>query len=351
MPYFQFIKPLLYRLEPEKAHHLALWALHHGLVPAQPAHDLPSLATSLWGIDFPSPIGLAAGFDKNAAAIDNLLTQGFGFIEAGTVTPLPQAGNPRPRLFRLEEDLAIINRMGFNNDGIEPFALHMSAQRSGIVGSNIGKNKDSTDPIADYITLLQALYPLSDYITINISSPNTPGLRALQGRQVLGELLAAIRTTRSSLAATHSKPILIKIAPDLCEREMEDIVEVALDHQMDGLIVSNTTIQLREKLRSSKRLEAGGLSGKPLKSLADEALLQLSRITKGTLPLIGVGGIFSGDDAYAKIRAGASLVQLYSVLIYQGFDAVTKIKARLAELLERDGFASVAEAVGVDVSS
>jgi dihydroorotate dehydrogenase len=350
MHYFSLLKPLLYSLQPETAHHMALWALRNNLLPAQKLPPYPALETTLWGLKFPTPLGLAAGFDKDAECTEALLKQGFGFVEAGTVTPLPQAGNPRPRLFRLEEDKAIINRMGFNNKGMVAFKEQLQKARCGIVGSNIGKNKETADPVADYITLLNQLYAVSDYITINISSPNTPGLRALQHKEALGDLLSALHSERASLRAQHQKntPLLLKIAPDITDREMEDIVDSALIYHIDGLIISNTTLQ-RGNLASSLKHETGGLSGQPLADLSTTLLHKIARITQGKLPLIGVGGIASGADAYRKIRSGASLVQVYSALIYQGFGLVLRINQELSELLARDGFASVSDAVGIDV--
>jgi len=351
MDYFSLTKSFLYRLDPENAHHLVLWALQRHLVPkAKPTH-YPVLSTRLWDIDFPNPIGLAAGFDKNACALNSLLAQGFGFVEAGTVTPRPQIGNPRPRLFRLDEDLAIINRMGFNNEGLEPFKAHMAAPREGIVGSNIGRNKEAADPVEDYLTLFKELYNISDYLVINISSPNTPGLRAMQGKDALSSLLIELNKARQELHAGSHKhtPVVIKIAPDMADREMEDIAEAILTYHMDGLIISNTTTGERDKLISTFKHENGGLSGKPLAQISTRVLRHVRRVTEGKIPLIGVGGVTSGDDAYHKIRSGASLVQIYSTLIYQGFSAVETIKARLSELLLRDGFSSISEAVGIDV--
>lgn len=341
---------LLHMLPPECAHDVAIAALRLQLVPSVQTPHYENLKTSLWGREFANPIGLAAGFDKNAACIPALLRQGFGFIEVGTVTLLPQAGNPKPRLFRLTEDKAIINRMGFNNGGIENFTKRLAKRQGGIVGVNIGKNKTSLDPHYDYKALLREVYPLSDYITINISSPNTPGLRALQGAEELDKLLAIIGEERTELATHYGKkvPIVVKIAPDITATEATAIAPIVLRHGIDGLIISNTTIGNREMLQSHHKNETGGLSGKPLFALSTERLKHMYRLTEGKVPLIGTGGIFSGEDAYQKIRAGASLVQIYTAFIYEGFDITGKIAAELSALLNRDGFANVSEAIGID---
>lgn len=348
--FYSLLKPLLFKLNPETAHNLAHCILRSGLYPRCFPHDYPALHTSLFGLNFPNPIGLAAGFDKNAELIPYMLGQGFGFVEVGTVTPKPQKGNPKPRLFRLEEDNAIINRMGFNNKGMEVFVWNLE-HRQGIVGANIGKNKDSSDAVSDYLTLLEAVYGLSEYITINISSPNTPGLRALQSESYLHDFLSAIQQKCEKLTAHYSKkiPILLKIAPDLNQAECEVIASTAMANGIDGLIISNTTIE-RKTLQSQFANEAGGLSGKPLFTPSTAMLKTFYQLTNGKLPLIGVGGISSGEDAYAKIKAGASLVQLYSALIYEGFGLVNSITKELNTYLTRDGFTSVSEAVGVEVS-
>lgn len=341
---------LLHMLPPECAHDVAIAALRLQLAPSLKTPIYENLNTSLWGREFTNPIGLAAGFDKNATCIPALLRQGFGFIEVGTVTLLPQAGNPKPRLFRLTEDKAIINRMGFNNKGIEEFTTKLAKRQGGIVGVNIGKNKTSLDPHYDYKALLRKVYLLSDYITINISSPNTPGLRALQGAEELDKLLAVIGEERAELVTHYGKkvPIVVKIAPDINEKEAASIAQVVLMHGIDGLIISNTTIGKREMLQSTHKNETGGLSGKPLLALSTERLKDMYRLTKGKVPLIGTGGIFSGEDAYHKIRAGASLVQIYTAFIYEGFGITGKIAAELSALLKRDGFAQLRDAVGVD---
>lgn len=330
---------LLRTLDPETAHGLAIGGLKHAPLPAPPPDD-PILRTSLAGLELPNPIGLAAGLDKNAEALTGLSRLGFGFVEAGSVTPRPQTGNPKPRLFRLSEDRAIINRMGFNNHGLEAFAANLSRRPSGVVvGANLGANKDTEDRAADYVAGLQRLAGLSDYFTVNISSPNTPGLRALQGREALDDLLGRVAEARTTPA-----PVFLKIAPDLTPDEIAMIVEAALAHRIDALIVSNTTLDRPSSLRSRDRGEAGGLSGAPLREKAHKALIHAAEAAQGRLPLIAVGGIDSGAEAYRRIRAGASAVQIYSALIYGGPGLVGRIKRDLAARLRADGFASVAEA-------
>ncbi len=341
--------PLLRLLDPERAHALAVWAAARGLTPRQRAPDPPLLACRLWGRRFPNPIGLAAGFDKDARAADALLDMGFGFVEIGTVTPKPQPGNPRPRMFRLREDGAVINRMGFNSGGAAAAAARLARrQRRGVVGVNLGKNKDTADAAADYESGVEALAPLADYVVINVSSPNTPGLRALQGRAPLEALVARVRAALDARVPEATPPLLLKVAPDLTDDDRGDIAAVALAGGLDGLIVTNTTVGRPPSLRSRHRDEVGGLSGRPLFALSTEVLSDLYRRTEARLPIIGVGGIASGADAYAKIRAGASLVQLYTALVYQGPALVGRIKTDLARRLAADGFTSVAEAVGAD---
>jgi len=336
--------PLLRLLPAERAHQVTLALLKAGLVPASaPVRD-PILASSHWGLDFPNPLGLAAGFDKNGEVPDAMLRQGFGFVEIGSVTPRPQPGNSRPRLFRLSEDKAVINRMGFNNYGLDFAAARLGERkRSGIVGANLGKNKDSADAIADYVAGVTRLAPLADYLVINISSPNTPGLRALQGKEPLRALIDGVAE-----ALPSGKPLLLKIAPDLTGEDRADIAEVALASPLSGLIVSNTTIERPASLRSPHAKETGGLSGQPLFAAATQVLAHMYRLTGGKLPLVGVGGIGSAEQAYAKIRAGASLLQLYSALVYGGPALVGEINRGLAKLLRRDGFSSLSEAIGTD---
>ena len=350
MRLYSAFRPALFLLPPEKAHRAAICALQRGLVPAfASTHD--SLKTMVAGLQFANPIGLAPGFDKNAECFEGSLRAGCGFVEIGTVTPRPQAGNPQPRVFRLVEHEAIINRLGFNNEGMDAAVARLSKRSgAGIVGGNIGKNKDSESAIADYTAAMRALYPHVDYITANISSPNTPGLRALQAADELKALIEALQSLRAELVAAGAphRPVFVKIAPDGEDSLFEAIAEVARATKLDGLIVSNTTLSREAVAGSAHAKEAGGLSGKPLFAPSTARLKQVYRLTGGSMPLIGVGGVASAEDAYAKIRAGASLVQLYSALIYQGFGLVPRINDGLAKLLARDGFKKVADAVGVD---
>ncbi|TAJ69076.1 MAG: quinone-dependent dihydroorotate dehydrogenase [Phenylobacterium sp.] len=331
-------------LDPEDAHTAALAGLKLGLGPRAPADD-PILATELAGLKLPNPVGLAPGFDKNAEVFGPMLRAGFGFVECGTVTPKPQAGNPRPRLFRLAEDRAVINRMGFNNEGLEPYAARLARRGRGVVGANIGANKDSEDRLADYTACLRRLWGLASYVTINISSPNTPGLRALQTKAALDDLLGRLMATADSLPQGVAAPMFLKVAPDLEDGEVEAIAETVAAHGLAGVIVSNTTVS-RPPLKSPHRDEAGGLSGAPLFQLSTGVLSRFRQAAAGRFVLVGAGGIASGADAYAKLRAGASAVQLYSALAYEGPGLVVRIKRELAERLRADGFASVAEAVG-----
>ncbi len=339
-------------LDPETAHEVTIAALKRGLGPRAAATPTPSLRTRLAGLDLPNCVGLAAGFDKNAEVADPMLAAGFGFVECGTVTPLAQAGNPRPRLFRLTEDCGVINRLGFNNGGLEPFAARLAARRRrGIVGANIGANKDSADRVGDYVLGLTRLWGLADYFTVNVSSPNTPGLRALQTREALSELLGRLDEARGRLrAAGPDAPVFLKIAPDLADDEIEAIVETAIAHGLEGLIVGNTTLSRPSSLRGAAREEAGGLSGAPLMPLSTQVLRQVRQAAGDRLALIGVGGIASGADAYAKIRAGASAVQFYSSMVYQGPGLVMNVRRDVAARLAADGFASVSQAVGADLT-
>ena len=335
----------LHLLDPEDAHGLTIIGLEAGLGPIDRARPDPVLATSLAGLSLPSPIGLAAGFDKNAQVPDAMLASGFGFVECGTVTPLPQAGNPRPRLFRLTADQAVINRMGFNNAGLETFAGRLAARpRKGVVGANIGANKEAVDRIGDYVTGLTRLWGLADYFTVNISSPNTPGLRALQTKAALEELLGRLAEARRGLSGQH--PVFLKVAPDLEDGEVETIVGVTADHGLDGIIVSNTTIDRPTSLTDRQAGQAGGLSGAPLMAPSTAMLARFHAANDRGLVLIGAGGVASGADAYAKIRAGAAAVQLYSAMVYGGPGLVTRIRRDLAARLKADGFTTVADAVG-----
>lgn len=339
--------PVLRALPPEAAHRASLLALK-ALPRRAIASDPPVLAVKPWERVFPNPVGLAAGYDKNAEAIDPLFGFGFGFVEIGTVTPLPQPGNPKPRVFRLRHDGAVINRLGFNSHGLAAVAPRLKARERarGILGVNIGRNKDTRDPIADYEAGVTALAPYADYLTVNISSPNTPGLRDMQRKTVLPEFIARLQLARAKATPRRPPPLLLKIAPDLEPQQCNEIAEVALFSGLDGLIIANSTIARPAWLRSARAHETGGLTGKPLFAPSTALLSEMYRLTGGRLPLIGVGGIASGADAYAKIRAGATVVQLYTALIYQGPGLVARIKADLARLLRRDGFVSIGEAVG-----
>jgi len=334
----------LHGLEPEDAHRAAILGLKTGLGPRAETPDDPILAAHVAGLHLPNVVGLAAGFDKDAEVPDAMLAAGFGFVECGTITPLPQAGNPRPRLFRMTQDRAVINRMGFNNRGLEAFAGRLARRtRRGVVGANIGANKDATDRIADYEAGLRRVVGLCDYVTVNISSPNTPGLRTLQTRAALDELLGRLAEVRRTLAA--APPLFLKVAPDLDAEEPGEIAAAVRRNGLDGIIVSNTTIERPATLRSAHAGETGGLSGAPLLT-PSTAMLRAFRQADASLPLIGVGGIASGADALAKIRAGADAVQLYSALVYEGPGLVQRIKRDLAARLRAEGFASVAEARG-----
>ena len=336
---FRLARPLLFGLDPEMAHRAMIFALRW-LPNLSPRFD-PRLAVNVAGLSFPSPVGLAAGFDKDAEVPDAMLGLGFGFVEVGTITPLPQAGNPKPRLFRLAEDEGVINRMGFNNRGQAAALARLQRRaRRGVVGVNVGANKDAPDRVADYVAGVRALSGVADYMTVNISSPNTPGLRGLQDKAALDELLDAVMAVRTV-------PVFLKVAPDLDRAAIDDVTEVSMRRGVDALIVGNTTIS-RPPLLSKWQGEAGGLSGAPLKNLAMEKLKAFRSATGGQIPLIAAGGIDSADEAYARIRAGASLLQIYSALVYHGPGLAKSMASGLAALLERDGFAQVGDAVGVD---
>ncbi|UMA65185.1 quinone-dependent dihydroorotate dehydrogenase [Roseivivax marinus] len=335
---------LLHRLDPETAHGLALKGLRAGLVPLPGPVTSPRLATSVAGLDLQNPVGLAAGFDKNAEALAPLARAGFGFVEVGAATPRPQEGNPRPRLYRLAEDRAAINRFGFNNQGVGPIVERLSRRpENAVIGLNLGANKDSSDRAADFATVLRIAGPHLDFATVNVSSPNTEKLRDLQGKAALGALLDGVIAARDALE--RRVPVFLKIAPDLDAEGLKDVAEVALAHGADAIVATNTTLS-RDGLRSTHASETGGLSGAPLFGRSTRVLARLSQLTGGRLPLIGVGGIATGADAYAKIRAGASAVQLYTALVYEGIGLVPRIVQELDELLARDGFGSVADAVG-----
>ena len=334
--------PLLRRIDPERAHGLALHALRLGLAGADRSPDDPSLAITVLGRQFRNPIGLAAGFDKDAIAVAPLMRLGFGFVETGTVTPRPQPGNPRPRLFRLDDDRAVINRMGFNNGGLDAYLRHLAAAPRDIVplGANVGINKEGADPQRDYPALIEAVAPHADYTVINVSSPNTPGLRDLQGEAQLRAILRAVA------AIPNRPPLLVKIAPDLSDAALAAIVEACVDEGVQGLIVSNTTIGRPPGLASPHAPEAGGLSGAPLFSLATSVLAKAFLLARGRLVLVGVGGVFSGQHALAKLRAGASLVQLYTGFAFHGPALIPRLKAELAQALGAAGFARVQDAIG-----
>lgn len=339
-------------IDPETAHEAALTGLRMGFGPRARADKFPRLKTTLAGLDLPNPVGMAAGFDKNCEAPNALFAAGFGFVECGTVTPRPQMGNPRPRIFRLSEDRSVINRLGFNNKGLDHFADCLSARagRPGVLGANVGANKDSEDRAADYVLGMGRVWKCASYVTANISSPNTPGLRGLQERGALEDLLGRLRAARAPLEAAHGKrPLFLKVAPDLDETAVRDIAELALAYGLDALIVSNTTLQRPAHLTSENRDEAGGLSGQALFQISTHTLRLFAQALEGRLPLIGVGGVASGLTALAKIKAGASAVQLYSALVYEGPGLVARLLDELDGLLAADGFDSVAEAVGADL--
>ena len=342
MPLYPLFRPLAFVLDAETAHRVTVAAL--SMAPRLPLPRFDSvLASEVAGLRFPSPVGLAAGFDKDAEVPDAMLGLGFGFVEVGTLTPRAQDGNPKPRLFRLKEDRAVINRMGFNNQG-QAAALERLTKRArrGVVGVNIGANKDAADRIEDYVIGVRAMSPVADYLTINISSPNTPGLRQLQDEGALQALLGAVAEARGS----GGPPIFLKVAPDLGEGEPDQIVRIAMQHGIDALIVANTTLS-RPALRSRHGGEAGGLSGRPLKEFSLEQLRAFRAASGGALPMIAVGGIENVDDAWASIRAGASLVQLYSALVYEGPGLAKRIATGIAQRLKHEGLTSISEAIGL----
>ncbi|WP_120716905.1 quinone-dependent dihydroorotate dehydrogenase [Tsuneonella amylolytica] len=337
---YRLAAPALFAIDPERAHRMTIAALR--FAPALPPAAPGPLRTEVAGIAFPNPVGLAAGFDKNAEVPDAMLGLGFGFVECGSITPRPQAGNPKPRLFRLREDRAVINRMGFNNDGADAVLERLADRpRRGVLGINVGANKDAADRIADYLAGIRTFAPFADYLTVNISSPNTPGLRDLQAEGELASLLSAIAADRRA----GDPPVFLKVAPDLADGDHERIVRAAIDNFIAALIVSNTTIA-RPPLASRHAGETGGLSGAPLRDAALGQLRRFRAVAGDALPLVGVGGIATAEDAWARIRAGAALVQLYSALVYEGPGLARRIVRKLDGLMRRDGFASIAEAVG-----
>ncbi len=349
-----FSLPLLRWLDPEDAHRLAIQGLRL-LPPIKPRPDDAKLAVRAFGLNFPNPIGMAAGFDKNAEVPDALLRLGFGFVEIGTVTPRPQAGNPRQRLFRLDRDEGVINRLGFNNDGAEAVLRRLAsrAHLGGIIGVNVGANKDSPDRVADYVRLIETFAPVASYFTVNVSSPNTPGLRNLQQGHILDDLLAKVIDARERVREkAGDTPVLLKIAPDLSLAELDEVVHVARSRKVDGMIVANTTVARPSSLKETARAkEQGGLSGRPLFRLSTRMVAETYVRVEGAFPLVGVGGIDSGGAALTKIRAGASLIQLYSSLIYRGLSLVDDIKHDLASTLLRTGRESLSEIVGADAAT
>jgi dihydroorotate dehydrogenase len=346
--------PLLRWLDPEDAHRMAIQGLRF-LPPIRPRPDDAKLAVRAFGLNFSNPIGMAAGFDKNAEVPDALLRLGFGFVEIGSVTPKPQSGNPRPRLFRLERDEAVVNRMGFNNDGADTVLRRLAgrAHLPGIVGVNVGANKDSPDRVADYVSLIETFAPVASYFTVNVSSPNTPGLRNLQQASALDDLLAKVIDARERVRENAGdSPVLLKIAPDLTLGELDDVVHIARSRRVDGMIVANTTLARPSSLREQNRAkEQGGLSGRPLFRLSTRMVAETYVRVEGAFPLIGVGGVDSGGAALTKIRAGASLIQLYSSLVYKGLGLVENIKADLVSTMLRTGRDSLAEIVGADAAA
>lgn len=345
MQFYKTVRPILFLLKPETAHQLTVAALAAlGRILPKPGQDDYILKQNLFGMEFSNPIGLAAGFDKNGEAVDGVLKLGFGFTEIGTVTPQPQSGNPAPRIFRLKNHEAVINRLGFNNQGHEAVRTRLSRRAPhGIVGVNIGANKTASDRIADYESGAGVFGDYASYLTVNVSSPNTPGLRDLQASKPLKELLGKVR------GAAPDKPVFLKIAPDLDDAQLADIAKTALAAKVDGLIIANTTLSRDAVAGHALATQEGGLSGRPLMEASTQLLAKMRQLTKGRLPLIGVGGISDAADAYAKIKAGASLLQLYTALTYQGPGLVSKLKRELAELLREDGYTNISEAVGADV--
>ncbi len=351
---YALARPLLFTIEPEKAHGLTLKAMKAGALPSCGRITDMALEQTLWGLKFPNPVGLSAGFDKNAEVIGPSFKMGFGFVEAGTVTPKPQHGNPQPRIFRDPANDAVINRMGFPNGGMNAFKANLEkflskGERSpGVIGINIGMNKTQKEPAKDYAVLIKMLAPMADYLTINISSPNTPGLRNLQSREPLLELLSTVKDERRKACGDHPPPVLVKLAPDLDEAQQEELAQAAMDGGVDGLILTNTTLDRPETLPEKFRSEKGGLSGQPLTDKSTEVVRNFYKLTGGKIPLIGVGGVSNGAQAYEKIKAGASLVQLYSALVFKGPTLANTVNKELLNLLKNDGYANIGEAVGAD---
>ena len=351
---YKLLSPLLFKIEPETAHNMTLKAMQRGLVPTVPQLQDAVLESTVFGMKFPNPVGLSAGFDKNAEVIGPAFKLGFGFVEAGTVTPKPPAGNPKPRVFRDSANNAVINRLGFPNKGAHAFKanletfLSQSDRPNGVVGLNIGMNKNQKNPATDYAYLIRMLAPMADYLTINISSPNTPGLRNLQKREPLTELLSAVMEERQKACRTMPPPLLVKLAPDLDEQQQYELAQTLMDCKIDGVILSNTTLDRPEFLPEKFRKEQGGLSGQPLTQKSTQIIRNFYKLTHGKLPIIGVGGISNGDQAYEKIKAGASLIQLYTGLVFEGPSVAYSINKRLLELLKADGIQNISEAVGLE---
>lgn len=354
--YEKFLLPLVHHLDPELAHNIAVKVCKYGLITESRFKDPPNLSIRVWHLVFQNPVGIAAGFDKHGEAIKGLHKIGFGFVEIGSVTPEPQEGNEKPRVFRLSENKAIINRYGFNSEGHDCVLERLRILRSdsnfkGIVGVNLGKNRDSVDPVNDYIKGIEKFGSVADYLVINISSPNTPGLRDYQKKEQLQVLLAKLVAARNSLNCHTKPPLLLKLAPDLSHEERKDIAQIVLSTkcQVDGLVICNTTTERNSDLKGSYVQESGGLSGQPLANVSTEFISEMYKLTEGKIPIIGIGGIFTGQDAYDKIQAGASLIQLYTSFVYHGPPRVMRIKQELNTLLQKDGFHNVAEAVGKNI--
>ena len=343
-----YIHNILLKINPELAHKIALFALKNNFMKNKLSDYHDFLKLELYGLNFSHPVGLAAGFDKNADCVQQLINCGFSFIEVGTVTNKPQSGNATPRIFCLKKDKAIINRLGFNNKGLEYFQNNIKSCNNGVIGINIGKNTDAEDAISDYVSLIKGIYLLADYITINISSPNTPHLRDLQQKDMLEKLLIAVLNAVKKIKAPRRVPILLKISPDITDEYKKDIAALTLKYGIDGLILTNTTIGCRNGLKTASKIEYGGLSGKPLFELSTRVLGDMYQLTDGSVPLIGSGGVFNGHDAYKKIKAGASLIQIYTTLIYGGFKVINKINLDLIQLLKKDGFSNIKQAIGSD---
>ncbi|XP_015368075.1 PREDICTED: dihydroorotate dehydrogenase (quinone), mitochondrial [Diuraphis noxia] len=353
--YKKYVIPAFFSCDPEKAHSLLIFSGKYGLIPKSSFKDPSMLKTKLWDLNFSNPIGLAAGLDKQGEITKALKDVGFGFVEVGSITPLPQPGNEKPRVFRLLDSQAIINRYGFNSDGHNVVferlkKLKQNQNFDGIVGVNLGKNKESENAVSDYVKGIEKFAPVADYFVINISSPNTPGLRNLQNKKDLMNLLSNVIEARNQVCGEHKIPLLLKIAPDLTDQDKKDIANVIDDEKckVDGLIISNTTVKRIGVYDNPNALEPGGLSGKPLQEESTKLISEFYRLTNGKIPIIGVGGVFNGQDAYAKIRAGASLIQIYTSFIYNGPSVIVNIKKELENLLRKDKYNSISDAIGAD---